>query len=208
MPAAVVQLSVNLSLARVPLFHRTQASKWAAKLIAARQALDAQHNELCALAPVDPLKPPVDEEEQKQRLLQKVDQAIWKYVAVDKTGLYEHPLVRARIALAQGFDDDAFFERLARAIRQRIGWPGKVPRLVLSRADTMLEQGTPWMDIYETFTKLWATDRETDTIPLRDKELYEALVKAWGTDPPTPEAFHKLMKRYGLTRRGGQKINN
>lgn len=209
--AAVVQFSVNLSLARFPLFHRIQTSKWAAKLIAARQALDAQHSELCALAHVDPLKPPVDEEEQKQRLLQKVDQAICEYVAVVKTGLIEHPLVKARIALAQGFADDAFFERLARAIRQRIGWPGKVPRLVLSRADTMLEEGRSWQDIEKTFSKLWATDRETDTIPPRDKELYEALVKAWGTDlaetdPPKPEAFHKLLKRHGLIRRGGQKI--
>lgn len=178
MPAAVVQLSVNLSLARVPLFHRTQASKWAAKLIAARQALDAQHNELCALAPVDPLKPPVDEEEQKQRLLQKVDQAICDYVTVDKTGLYEHPLVKVRIALAQGFRDRTFFADLAGSVTRKVGGHGRVPWLALSRAATMLEQGTHWKDIYETFTKLWASD--PDTISPRDNELYEALGEAWG----------------------------
>lgn len=207
-PAAVVQFSVNLSLASVPLFHRIQTSKWVEKVIAARQVLDARHKELCALAPVNPLEPPADEEQQKLRLLQKVDDAICEYVAVDKTGLYEHPLITTRVALAQGFADDAFFERLARAIRQRIGWPGKVPRLVLSRADTMLDEGRSWQDTEKTFSKLWATDRETDTIPPCDKELYEALVKVWGTDPPKPEAFHKLLKRYGLTRRGGQKIKN
>lgn len=204
--AAVVQFSVNLSLARFPLFHRIQTSKWAAKLIAARQALDTQHSELCALAPVDPLKPSVDEEEQKQRLLQKVDQAICEYVAVDKTGLYEHPLVKARIALAQGFTDRTFFTNLAGAVRRKVGEHRRIPQLVLSRAATMREKGKSWQDIDEAFTRLWASD--PDTISPRDKELHEALVEAWGKKPCQPEAFYKRLKRHGLIRRGGQKIKN
>lgn len=206
-PAAALQLSVNLSLVSVPLFHRIQAAKRFETVIARRLALDALHKELCALAPADPLmKPPADEEQQKQRLLEKVDQAICEHVAVDKAGLYEHPLVTTRVALAQGFADNAFFEALAKAVRQRIGWHGKVPRLVLSRAGTMLEQGMSPKDIEKTFIELREAD--PDMIPPRDKELHEALNKAWETGPREPEAFPKLLKRHGLTRRSGQKIKN
>ena len=94
-----------------------------------------------------------EEDIKRSKLLEQVDRAIFNFVAIDKRGLFSHPLVRARLNAATDklFGDPEFLEGLASAVHRKGPqlFHGNIRVMLLLKAGGMLEQGMSWGEVYD-----------------------------------------------------------
>lgn len=131
---------------------RAFGKKWAERKLEHRDRLDGLWRRIKSESEVsDPV-----------RLVSDLDRSIFKYVGDFKAALWTHPLVRARIATAEGLSDTAFFDRLGQAVsRKGCGFHRNLKLDRLTAVAKVLTSGGTWQEAYERVAQL-AQDRNQD----------------------------------------------